>query len=197
LPLLLPSTLIWTSVIGKEAIFYGAFTLALVIWARFVFQKCDWIDYIFLTLAAVMCILLRPHYAVAIVWLFLSTLLIEKFKKDAWAWVCLLAFLGCGILWVFAWEPLLHRGFEAIDPAARASRFVLWDIEPKTADGFDTFKSLLPLGVLIGIVGPLPTEVFSRPIFINAWFPFLYLILCISQSWYSHLITSFLYIFIG
>ena len=166
LPLLLPSTLIWTSVIGKEAIFYGAFTLALVIWARFVIQRCDWTDYIFLTLATVICILLRLHYAVAIVWLFLSTLLIEKFKKDAWAWVSLLALLGCGILWVFAWEPLLHRGFDAIDPAARASRFVLWDIEPKTADGFDTFKSLLPLGVLIGIVGPLPTEVFSRPIFI-------------------------------
>ena len=51
LPLLLPSTLIWTSVIGKEAIFYGAYTLGLAIWTRFILRKCDLLDYILLILA--------------------------------------------------------------------------------------------------------------------------------------------------
>jgi hypothetical protein len=169
IPLLLPSTLIWTSVIGKEAIFYGAFTLALVIWARFVLRKCDLTDYVFLAIGVTICFLLRAHYAVAICWLFVSALLTEKFKKDAWPWLCLLALLGSGILFAFAWEPILIRGFEGIEPTARASRFVLFGIEPNTSAGFDTYKSLIPLGALLGIIGPLPTEVYSRPILI----PFL------------------------
>ena len=64
LPLLLPSTLIWTSVIGKEGIFYGAFTLALVIWARFVVRKCTATDYLLLAVALLVCAMLRPHYGV-------------------------------------------------------------------------------------------------------------------------------------
>jgi hypothetical protein len=166
---LLPSTLIWTSVIGKEAIFYGAFTLVLVIWARFVARKCDWTDYVVLTVSAVTCFLLRPHYAVVIFWLFGSAVLVEKYNKDAWPWLCLVALLGVGILLAFAWEPLLWRGFGAIEPAARASRFILFDIEPRTVSGFETYKSLLPLGAILGIIGPMPIEVYSRPIFI----PFL------------------------
>lgn len=168
-PLLLPSALIWTSVIGKDAIFYGAFTLVLVIWARFVLRKCDLTDYVFLTTGVTVCFFFRPHYALAICWLFVSALLIEKFKRDAWAWLCLLALLGSGVLLEFAWEPLLYRGFGGIEPTARASRFVLFGIEPRTSAGFDTYKSLLPLGALLGIIGPLPTEVYSRPVLI----PFL------------------------
>ena len=165
LPLLLPSALIWTSVIGKEAIFYGAFTLALVIWSRFVVRKCTATDYVLLSVALLVCAMLRPHYGVVLVWLFISVVLVEKFKNDSWPWLLLLALLGCGILWLVAWGPLLDRGWGGIDPNARASRFVVFGIEPGTGDGFQTYKSLLPLGVLIGIVGPLPTEVYLRPIF--------------------------------
>lgn len=169
IPLFLPSTLIWSSVIGKEAIFYGAFTLVLVIWARFVLRKCDLTDYVFLAVGATICLLLRPHYALAICWLFVSALLTDKLNKNAWIWLCLLALLGSGILLAFAWEPLLYRGFGGIEPTARASRFVFFGIEPRTAAGFDTYKSLLPLGALLGIIGPLPAEIYSRPILL----PFL------------------------
>ena len=166
LPLLLPSTLIWSSVIGKEAIFYGAFTLALVIWTRFAIIKLNLTDCGMLLAAVVICILMRPHYAIAILWLFISTLVIKKFKKNAWVWLSLLAIFGLSILWLFVWDPLLYRGFEGIDPAARASRFKFFGIEPGTDNGLQTYKSLLPLGALIGIVGPLPTELYSRPILI-------------------------------
>lgn len=166
LPLLLPSTLIWTSVIGKEALFYGAFTLSLVIWSRFVVRKCDVADYVFLGMAAVVCALLRPHYAVVVVWLFVSTALVNKVKRGAWVWLCLLAFVGCGVLWMFAWESLLYRGFGAIDAGARASRFLLFGIEPGTEAGFSAYKELLPLGALFGVIGPMPTELFARPVFI-------------------------------
>lgn len=166
LPLLLPSTLIWTSVIGKEAIFYGAFTLSLVIWTRFVVRKCTATDYVFLAIAAVICALFRPHYAIVIVWLFVSSVLVDKFKEDAWKWIFLIAIIGCGVVLTTAWEPLLYRGFGGIDPTARASRFVLFGIEPGTDAGFATYKALLPLGALLGIIGPMPIELFTRPVFI-------------------------------
>ena len=164
--LLLPSTLIWTSVIGKESIFYGAFTLSLVIWARFVVRKCDVADYVILGIAAVVCAILRPHYAVVIIWLFASTVLVNQFKNRAWVWLSLLAFLGCGLLLTFAWEPLLYRGFGGIDAGARASRFLIFGIEPGTDAGFETYKEFLHLGALFGIIGPMPAELFERPVFI-------------------------------
>lgn len=165
-PLLLPSTLIWTSVIGKEAIFYGAFTLALVIWARFVVQKCILRDFIFLAVSVAICALFRPHYAVVIFWLFVSIVMIEKLKVAAGIWLCLLALFAVSIICTFVWEPLLWRGFGGIEPEARASRFVILGIEPKTHAGFAAYKSLLPLGALLGITGPMPTELFERPVFI-------------------------------
>ena len=164
--LLLPSTLIWTSVIGKEAIFYGTFTLSIAIWVQFVARKCTATDYIFLALAMLVCALLRPHYGVVLVWLFLSAVLVNKFKNTAWPWLCLLAILGAGVVFAFAWDALLLRGFGGIEPSARASRFALFGIDQKTSAGFETYKSLVPLGALLGIIGPMPTELFARPEFI-------------------------------
>lgn len=164
--LLLPSTLIWTSVIGKETLFYGAFTLSLVIWARFVVRKCDVVDYFLLGICAVVCTLLRPHYTIVFVWLFASTVLVLKIKQGTRVWLCLLAFMGCGVLWAFAWESLLSRGFEGIDVGGRASRFLFFGIEPGTDAGFEAYKKLLYLGALFGIIGPMPTELFVRPEFI-------------------------------
>lgn len=166
LPLLLPSTLIWTSVIGKEAIFYGAFTLSLVIWARLVVRKCMATDYVFLAIALLVCAMLRPHYGVVLVWLFVSVVLIEKFKNDVWPWLCLVAVLGASAILAFSWDELILRGFGGVDPNARASRFALFGIEYTSSEGFEQFKSFVPLGALLGIIGPLPTELFARPVFI-------------------------------
>ena len=164
--LLLPSTQIWTSVISKEAIFYGAFTLALVIWARFVMRKCTATDYFLLAGASLVCVILRPHYGVVLVWLFISAVLVENFKNDAWPWLCLLAVLGASAIFAFSWSELMLRGFDGIEPSARASRFAVFGIVPKTGAGFEMYKSLVPLGALLGIIGPMPTELFARPVFI-------------------------------
>jgi len=166
LPLLLPSTMIWTSVIGKEAIFYGAFTLALVIWARFVVRKCSATDYLLLAAALLVCAMLRPHYGVVLFWLFISVMLVERFKNDAWPWLCLLALLGASAILIFSWDELILRGFDGIEPSARASRFAVFGIDKKTSAGFELYKSLVPLGALLGIIGPMPTELFTRPVFI-------------------------------
>jgi len=166
LPLLLPSTLIWTSVIGKEAIFYGAFTLALVIWARFVVRKCTATDYLIFALALLVCAILRPHYGVVLAWLVISVVMVTKFENDAWPWLCLAAVLGASAIFVFSWEELNLRGFGGIEPNARASRFAVFGIDQGTSAGFEIYKSLVPLGALLGIIGPMPTELFARPVFI-------------------------------
>jgi len=201
LPLFLPSTLIWTSVIGKEAIFYGAFTLTLVVWTRLVTKKSDLTDYVFVVIAVAICGLLRPHYAIAIGWIFTSTLLIRKLERHAWKWLCLLALMGIVAFFAFAWEPLIYRGFEAIEPSARASRFLFFGIEPETAEGFSTYKSLLPLGALMGIVGPMPTELYARPVFIPfflegimvIFFPAVLYLYAINQSFKKKLQFKYIY----
>jgi hypothetical protein len=164
--LLLPSTLIWTSVIGKEAIFYGAFTLCLAIWAQFIHRKCMPVDFLLLFMALVLCLTLRPHYGVAIVWLFMSAILLDRLKSWAWVCLCLLACLSITLLFVLFWDRLLEYGFYAIDPNARASRFTLFGIDQLSGEGFGIYKALLPLGAILGIVGPMPSELFARPLFV-------------------------------
>ena len=63
---------------------------------------------------------------------------------------------------------LIVRGYEGIE-LARASRFDALGIEYRTDVGLKQFKELLPLGALMGIIGPFPYEAFKRPEFI----PFL------------------------
>ena len=60
----------------------------------------------------------------------------------------------------------MYRGFVAIEPTAPASRFNYFEIQPHTDVGFEQFKHWVPLGALLGIVGPMPHELFSRPVFI-------------------------------
>ena len=162
--LLLPSSFIWTSVIGKEAIFYGAFTLSLVIWSQFVHRRCKTLDIVILLAAVIVCMLLRPHYGLSVIWLFVSVALIDKVNNKAWIWLSLLAFVSCILFSIYVWETMLYHAFYGIDPNARASRFVYFGMDQLTGDGFEKYKALLPLGAILGIVGPTPIEVFERPL---------------------------------
>ncbi len=166
LGLLLPSSLVWTSIVGKEAIFYGAFTLSLVIWVRFAMRRCTTADYVLLAMAAIVCALLRPHYGSVVIWLFVSTVVIERLKNYAWILLLLIAVVASGFVFSFFWESLLLRGFQGIVPTARASRFLYFGIEYNTSIGHDAYKSLVPLGALLGIIGPMPSELIARPVFI-------------------------------
>jgi hypothetical protein len=169
LPLFLPSAIIWTSIIGKEAIFYGLFTLALFVWARLIAGKQDIFDLIFLGISLIFIFVLRPHYALVIFWLFISFFLIEKTRKIGLFLLILLAVILFILVDSLFWNELLLRGYGAIDPSARASRFEFFGINYAAADGLERYKALVPLGALLGIIGPMPSEVFIRPLF----FPFL------------------------
>ena len=47
LTLMFPSVLVWTSIVGKEALFYSSFTLCLFIWTKINFKKIEKLDTIF------------------------------------------------------------------------------------------------------------------------------------------------------
>jgi len=160
----LPGSLIWTSVIGKEAIFYGAFSLSIVLWVQFVHRRFSLLDLGLLIPSLVFCFVLRPHYGLVIPWLFMSVILIDKFHTKAWVFLSFILCLSYALISSFLWETMLRYGFYGIDPDARASRFISFGIDQLTGEGFAKYKALLPLGAILGIVGPTPSEVLTRPI---------------------------------
>jgi len=162
LTLLLPSTLVWTSIVGKEAIFVGGMGLSLVVWSKYTVRPLDRLDVVVAALAFGVCAVLRPHYAVAIAWIFVAVMLLKRWNKMAYPILAGLLIVGVLTFYLFVWENLLYRGYGAIEYTARASRYLELGILPNTSAGFEKFKSWMPLAVLVGIVGPFPSEVWRR-----------------------------------
>lgn len=169
LMLLFPSSFVWTSIVGKEALFVGGFTLTLVIWAKYALSEIERRDRLVLVCALAVCAGLRPHYASSVAWLFVSMFVVKRLGSNSWPILLAMWLLAAVAVYYVAWPELLRRGFGGLDPFARASRFGLLAIEPETGAGFQRFKMFMPLGMLIGIIGPLPHEVYSRSEFL----PFL------------------------
>ena len=166
--LLLPSSFVWTSIVGKEALFFGGMGLCLFIWSKFLVERLDWLDWAGLIIGFSLCLFMRPHYGFALLWLFASTSLLKNFGGIAGI-LLFFSYIFFGlVIYNFAWGELLDRGFGAIDSAGRASRFDSFEIEPGSTQGLEKFKDLVPLGIIFGVVGPLPSELINRMEF----FPF-------------------------
>lgn len=162
LTLFLPSTLVWSSVVGKEAIFCGGLGLALVVWSSYTVRDLRWHEVFIAAISLGVCFSFRPHYAVALSWLFVAAFSIKHLKDKAPIFLLSLFFIGAISAYFLVWDELLFRAYSGIESTARASRFESFGIVAKSLDGFQQFKSYLPLGVLIGIIGPLPSEVLKR-----------------------------------
>ena len=189
--LLLPSSLIWTSIVGKEAIFYGFFTLLLFIWIEFLKDKLNFLDIILITLSFIVCAILRPHYLVCIVWLYLS-LVIVKYYYNYKNLILILSFTGlffsCFII-IYS-DTVLWRALSSIEYYARASRFVDFNILPPQIgsdlhlrdDIFIYFKEALIKNWIYSIIGPRFNEIFIRiefiPFFIEGIFILSFPIIC-------------------
>jgi hypothetical protein len=179
--LLLPSSLVWTSIVGKEALFFGGMGLCLFIWSKFLVERLDWFDWAGLIIGFLLCLFMRPHYGIALVWLFASTSLLKHYGGSAGILLFFIYIFVGLVIYYFAWGELLDRGFGAIDPAGRASRFDSFEIEPGSTQGLEKFKDLVPLGIIFGVIGPLPSELINRiefsPFFVEGvlilTFPFI------------------------
>lgn len=160
--LMLPSSFVWTSIVGKEAVYFGAMGLVLVVWSKYALHNLDYVDKALLLFGVVICVLLRPHYTTPLFWLFLSTFVIKQsYKPTLFILIGLFSLVAIAIYFSI-WESLLSRGFGAIDPLARASRFQYFGIDHGTSSGYLKFKELVMLGAVYGMIGPLPSEVFAR-----------------------------------
>lgn len=180
LTLLLPSTLVWTSIVGKEAIFCGFLSIALVIWSSYAVRALRWYEILVVLGSLIICFAFRPHYAAALLWLFVSAFVVKNTRNWAPAILLMLLAIGFTLVYLFVWDELLFRGYSGIDSAARSSRFELFDIDPlsdRNHSGFLKFRSMIHVGMLVGIVGPLPSEVAQRIEFLP-FFTEGFLVLC-------------------
>ncbi len=197
--LLLPTSMIWTSIISKEAIFYLFFSLMLICWNFYLnnsWKKSYW--YI-LILACLVCLVLRPHYTFPIFWLFWVVFIIKNFKnfKPVLFFTLFSVFTICLLIIFFGGHidkylsinffDLKWRAFTAIDFDARASRyfelgFGNFQKDVNIVAGKVVFvsdevhqilsqklNSVFIIGFFYGIIGPFVEETMKRPEFL----PFL------------------------
>lgn len=161
--LALPSSLVWTSIVGKEALFFGAAGVVIVIWSKYVLVKLSKYDLIFFWFFFLICLVLRPHYTMGLVWLIFSTFMIKKFSSNHILMMGILLTLTLFFIVIFlGYDELLRRGWGGIDPNARSSRFTHFDIIPHSESGYDKFRSMIFFGSIFGIIGPMLSETLSR-----------------------------------
>jgi hypothetical protein len=157
--LLFPSALTWTSIVGKEAIYFGCVGIFLVIWIDLIKEKLSY-RHLSLIIPLGLCAMLRPHYTIGLLWLAISAFIIKNDKLSNR--LIALAFIITIVGIVYSLIPeLALRAYEAINPTARASRNVTLIIQT-----LEAFKSQMSTGMLYGIIGPLPSELLRRPEFI-------------------------------
>jgi len=157
--------MVWSSIVGKEAIYCGGLGLALVVWSSYTVRCLRWHEVFVAAISLGVCFSFRPHYAIALFWLFVATFSIKHLKGKAPILLLSLLFIGAISAYFLVWDELLFRAYTSIESTARASRFELFGITPNGEPhhaGFQRFKEYVPLGVLISIVGPLPSEVLKR-----------------------------------
>ena len=166
-----PSALVWTSVVGKEAIFFGMFTLSIFIWHSFLNKESRKTDWAILAIASIICFVLRPHYAMLTAYLFLSTFGLKflKMRHLIWGAIFSAALIVC--LYKMFWDEYVFYGLRAIDMSARATRddwYVYLFSENAFSDDVTVSRfNLVLLGAMVlGIIGIYPPELLSRPEFV-------------------------------
>ena len=69
--LLLPTSMIWTSIIGKEAIYYCLFSVLLINWSILINKRLKISNCLLVLIISILCLILRPiilfHYLVILV----------------------------------------------------------------------------------------------------------------------------------
>lgn len=157
--LLLPSALTWTSIVGKEAIYFGCVGIFLILWIDLIKEKIS-NRHLLIIIPLGLCAILRPHYTISLLWLAFSASIIQNNRVNNRLIVFAFIIIIVGIAY-FLIPELAPRGYGAIDKMARASRHLALNIHTLKA-----FNSHMSTGMLFGIVGPFPSELLHRLEFI-------------------------------
>ena len=194
--LFLPTSMIWTSIIGKEAVYYLFFSIILICWNFYLnnsYKKSHW--YV-LILACIICLILRPHYTVPVFWLFWVTFLIKylkNYKPFIFSTLILVFIISLFIIFFGRYIDnflainlfdLKWRAFTSIDFNAKASRFLdlglgkfqndvvvtggrVFFSSPEVYETISQkLNELFIIGFFYGIIGPFIEETIKRPEFL-------------------------------
>ncbi|RUR12121.1 hypothetical protein [Legionella sp. km772] len=171
--LLLPHFLIWSSVVGKEIMALAGFFLLIKVCVDLtVWNK---IRIIPLLTGLLLTTILRPHYALAYLYLFSLSWIIAKSKirvmglfSSSASCLILLGLMGYGLVLLFYFQQfyvdyLIHFMNETQEYFLRfvQSKGNRWDIDWEYAGDF---VANLIWGIPISIIGPTWSEVLERPI---------------------------------
>lgn len=167
LMLLAPSTFIWTSIAGKEAIFYGANALLLLFWTIYIkdsHKKLTIFTCLGILSLLILCLIFRPHYSVPLLYLFASSyiLLSYKLKKFKTFLVFLMiTIISLAIIYFYMGAKLPYNliihGYESISPSGFASRHEIFNID-LSQPYLEFDKSLIFKYSFFSIIGPFPNE---------------------------------------
>ena len=157
--LLLPTALTWTSIVGKEAIYFGGVGIFLILWIDLIKEKISY-RHLLIIIPLGLCAILRPHYTISLLWLAFSAFIIQNNKVDNKLIVFAFIIIIVGIIY-FMMPVLAKYGIGGIDGTARASRHLTLNIHT-----LEAFNSYMSTGMLFGIVGPFPSELLHRLEFI-------------------------------
>jgi hypothetical protein len=178
--LCLPHFLIWTSIVGKEAIAIGAFLLIirtcidLIVWNKF--------RPILLSIGLFLALIERPHYAIAYLYLFIASLIFAKSKIKStffsstkksfvfFSGFCFLCLIIVALLEPLYSDQLLHfmmnvqYYFSGVPDAHTTRTNIPW------SQSRDFFTNII-WGVPVSIIGPTLFEALNRivllPVFIE------------------------------
>ena len=188
--LLFPSAMVWTSVIGKESIYYLCFSTTLIIWSSYINNHLSNSKIIALIICTMICFFLRPHYAICIPWLFFVSYFLKNKKNYNLLFIITYSLLIFTIFIILFYGENINRYFDvgffnfkwtalsSVDADARASRNISLGLEklvseyrkiPTELNKYkisNYYNNFFMTGFLFGIIGPFPSELISRPVFI-------------------------------
>jgi hypothetical protein len=187
--------MIWTSVIGKEAIFYLCFSVLLIMWNQYIKGQFKLNHFLIVISASLICILLRPHYFICIPWLFWVAVVLKKQSNYKCIFLFSYLFIIISFFSIIFWGSYIDnyfgtnlfditwRAYTSIDSSmGRSTRFD--ELGLAAPDHFFTvnsrwigneaykdissrnFQNYFGLGFIFGIVGPFLKETVRRPEFI-------------------------------
>ena len=185
--LLFPTSMIWTSIISKESIYYLFFSILLILWIKIIHNEFKVKHLFALIISILVCMIFRPHYLVCIVWIYWVAIILNNIKNYKLilfgtyflilGMVLFIVFFGNYIDSFFGTNlfDLKFRAFSSISYDARSSRFIEFGFtrdfleQLKIFGQKETFlqidSKMNPLfftGFIYGIIGPLYEEVINR-----------------------------------
>ncbi len=192
--LLLPTSMIWTSIIGKEAIYYCLFSVLLVNWNILINKQLKISNCLLVLIISILCLILRPHYFIGIIWLYWSAVIIHKYKNYKsilfFTYLSLCIFISIILFYGHTLSDFFNdnvfdlrwRAFTSIDIDGNASRHEYLGLivneniclnkinceflEERKKYLEIEFSKYFGVGMIFGIIGPFLSETIQRPEFI-------------------------------